>query len=192
MKANIFKIIVTLLFGIWNFTSCGEKEQKADSVIASNLLKSGMADTTQLTGNWELVKFAYTTDGNVISDVADISNVAIGLMALNYIEITIPNKEDFLSLCDRKSELCKFDLANICSFSFCHNIFCYSISENLTNFIMFLPPVVMINITLTKDGNDVFDALKNIYSFVIRDDELLIHFNGAKRKNLLILKKQQL
>jgi uncharacterized protein YcfL len=37
---------------------------------------------------------------------------------------------------------------------------------------------------------DICEALKNAYSFAIKDHELMIYFTGDDNKNLLILKKQ--
>ena len=45
-------------------------------------------------------------------------------------------------------------------------------------------------IQYTDDEIAVFDALKNTYSFVIKGNELIIHFTKAENRNLLILKKR--
>ena len=187
MKKLYFILLAVCLIGM---AACENKEPKDKQIIASNLLNKGSVDTALLVGEWELVKFAFTIDGNTISDVATISDVVNDMM-LNYISINVPNEEYVLSLCDIEPQLCTYDLSSIWTFSFCYSYLFYSVSENLTSFIISYFPY-MVNIILTDDGNDVMNALKNAYSFVIRSDELIIHFTGVKNKNLLILKKREL
>ena len=182
------KLYFLLLICFIGTVSCENKEPKDKQIIASNLLKNGSADTKLLVGEWELIKFAYTTDGNKISDIATISDVAVGFTTLNYIDITAPDEEYISYFCELEPKLCSYNLSSIFNFSFCYHFLFYSISENLTGFITSQFPF-MINIILTDDGNDVLNALKNAYSFVIRGDELIIYFTGVKNKNLLILKK---
>ena len=62
----------------------------------------------------------------------------------------------------------------------------HSISGNLIKLTMrgstfILPP---------QEEIDICEALKNAYSFAIKDNELMIYFTGIENKNLLIFKKR--
>ena len=172
--------------------ACKKDEPKnKDELINSNLLKTGTADPALLVGEWELVKFAYTADGKKISGIVDISNVAVGFTTLNYIDITIPDEKYVLSLCDIEPKLSAYDLSSIWNIGLCDRSYFYSISENLISFITSKNlSYFYINIILTNDGNNVLNALKNTYSFVVKDNELIIYFTEVEDKNLLILKKR--
>ena len=138
-------------------------------LIASNLLKTGTADTALLIGKWDVVKFAYTANGNEISDITAISKAMLTIpFAVTPVE---NNLEDRWRL-------------------YCVNSiwFVSSLSGNLIELAM--RGSTFVNVPDDHEENYIVLALINAYSFVIIDDELIIYFTGIEGKNLLILKKQ--
>jgi len=140
-------------------------------LIASNLLKKGSADTTFLIGKWDVVKLAYTANGNEISDVTAISK------AILTIPIAITPIENYLQ--DRW----KLDCVNSIWFV-------SSLSDNLIELAMCGSTFVYV--PDEHEENHIVSALTNAYSFVIIDDELIIYFIGIEDRNLLILKNNKL
>ena len=169
------------------FTNCGNqgteeydtKENEMDhDMISSNLLEIGDAlsfDPNLLIGEWESVKFAYTLDGNKISNVANISNcqITIADAILWYEDDELPDHEIFLYF-------------KVCSYA-------YSRSGNNGNNIKFIhekSACFAIEVPWTNDEMEVDKALRNVYYFVFINNELIIYFTGDKNKNLLIFKKR--
>ena len=148
------------------------KEQPDDEVIASNLSKKGSHDLELLLGEWECIKVAYTEDGYTISDVAPIDIEKLKSQGL----ITIFNfdqNEDF----------------------FCYPYYLnFSVSDNRLQFSEYefeVVPGARFNLFCEHEKDlEIIDFMMNMYSFVIRDDELLVHFTGIEEKNLLIFKKK--
>ena len=71
---NIVLVLLTLGLSIFG---CNKDKGKGDDelhdLILSNLLKNGAIDAALLRGDWDCIRFAYTTDGNTISDVTTLS-----------------------------------------------------------------------------------------------------------------------
>ena len=176
---KIYNIFLLLLLVGW---SCqmdeGKTTEEEDEgqpspfeVIASNLLKDGSDDLELLTGEWQCIEFAFTEDGNTIVNRAAID---VGKLKFN-----------------GKITFFKFDYADAC---FCYPYYLnYSISDNLINFSEYefdVVPTSRFNIFGKHDEDlEMIDVLMKTYSFVIRDDELIVHFVGVEDKNLIIFKK---
>lgn len=179
MKTNILKLtalcMVCMLFSFSCQTKINEDEQLlSPEQISTNLLKSEFTeiDPALLIGEWNITKFAYTADGKKISNVATISNCAVDI------------RDGFLL--NEDDELLGNELFSV-YFKIC--LTTYSISNNkIVQLIR--SDCWAINVPWTSDEIEIDNALKNAYSFVIIDNELLIYFTGVKNKNLLILTKR--
>ncbi len=183
-------VILCIVCTLFSF-SCQNKSEAdqplSDEQISSNLSKMGEIDPGLLIGEWDLIAFAYTGDGNKISDVAAISKVAAWVdvngsgLPLNRLTISDDNPMDYgnVESSDRLSG----------PWVFWPYYLYYSISENLISYSKEDYPYYIMD-TFTDEGYDVLNALRNTYSFFIKNDELIIYFIGAKNKNLLILKKR--
>jgi len=172
MKKLCFFLLTVCLMGV---VACKNNEPKDKQMIASNLLRKGSLDVNLIVGEWNCIKFAYTTDGNKISSVANISNCVVNIGDASFCGTT-------------DDELPSHNLSvyfKICCFP-------YLQSSNIINFIQDKSACFAILEPYTDDEIEVDKALRNAYSFIIRGDELIIHFIGVKNKNLLILKKNEL
>ena len=156
-------ILCVLMFIIYG---CGKDEQPlSDEEISFNLSKSGEFDPALLIGEWELVKFASTADGNKISKVVNVSG--------GRLEIPIaPTADD----CEIKRGQWRLQCANeifyICTIS--GNLI--ELKSCLRSYLGVGPPHVEYDCDLAFD---------NAYSFVIKGDELIIYFIKVEDKNLL-------
>ena len=176
MKKLLFLLLVVCLIG----TACEKESKDKHALISSNLSKKGSNDTKLLIGEWKLIKFAYTKNGENISDVKTISMVSAISLSYNTIEIRDDDPKQYIS--NAPSGLFgPWMVAN-------ENLF-YSISGYLISYSSSSDNVFLIDIHVTDEGYDVLNALMNTYSFVIKDNELIVYFTGDKNKNLLILKK---
>ena len=155
MKKKYF--ILAILISCF-FTIACDKDKDKDN---------GDVDSALLIGEWDCVKFAYTTDGSKISNV---SNISKGNLTIPYAPTpTEQNVEDRWRLNHTNS-----------------NLFICSLDGNLIE----LKLKGSTYAGSPQEEQDICEALVNTYSFVIKGDELLFYFNGVKGKNLLILKKQ--
>ena len=172
MKKIIKKAVFLLAMAI-TVAGCDSSvsELLSDELISSNLSKDGKTDPELLIGEWDAIKFAYTADGNSISSVSKISNCAV-------------NIRNSFSLTD--DEWPGYDISVV--FKFCS--YPYAISSEYLNYIVEKSACYAILIQYTDDEIEVDYALKNAYSFAIKDNELTIYFTGVKNNNLLILKKR--
>jgi len=139
-------------------------DDNLNDLITSNLSRKGVADPVLLIGEWDFAKYAYTEDGNVVSEVSTISGGYLKIVATKLINIT----DQWL-----------FENAN-------ENFYDFSLSGNLVKLrfrrgTYAMPP---------PEEVDIMTALKSAYSFVIIGDELLIYYTGKEDKNLLVLKKR--
>ena len=140
---------------------------QSDESISLNLSNGGEVDYELLVGEWDLINFAYTKDGKKISDASIISK---GCFTIPYVPTPIDSKVD---------ERCRLDHTNSIWF------IC-SIYGNLIKF----DPQGSTYILAPQEENEIVEALSNVYSFVIKGNELIVYFTGVKNKNLLILKKR--
>ena len=139
-------------------------DDELNNLITSNLSKQGVSDPKSLVGEWDFIKYAYTEDGDIVSDVVTISN--------GYLKIVAPK---LINMTDRWL----FKNVN-------ENFYDFSLSGNLVKLrfrtgTYAMPP---------QEEMDIMTALDNAFGFVIIGDELLIYYTGAEDKNLLVLKKR--
>lgn len=184
----IKKITLYLVSIVWlaGGLSCNNAEMELNSLF--NPSEHMKIDTEFLIGEWNIVKFAYTADGNKISDVAAITNVRLVIQTItgnNPVRCNL-NIEDIdleLSLsCVNWTGAYVSLSGNFINITHCGSTYLYAI-----------PP---------HEEYDITFALLNAYSFIIRGDELILYFQGddkdwrnsfliKENKNLLILKKNK-
>ena len=173
MKTNILKLTALCMLCTLFSWSCDTKniedDQQLSELISTNLLKNELVsiDPALLIGEWNCEKFAYTADGNTISDVVTISK---GSLTIPYAPTPIEhNAEDRWNLKHSNG-----------------NWFICSLTKNLIKLelrgstFMLSPP----------EEEEIVNALMNAYSFAIKGNKLIIYFTGVKNKNLLILEKR--
>ena len=147
---------------------------KAIDYCDYDLYYSHKSNPERLLGVWELVKFAYTPGGNVITDVAEISN---GTLAIMYIPPERPQygMYGYQWWFSGRNEY-------MYEFSFSGNMIELAVNHFFSRYPDFpLPP--------SPEEVELENAIKNAHNFVIKDDELIIFFAGIENKNVLILKK---
>jgi len=189
-------IIAIVLFLVGSFSACCNEEGQRNKhdIISSNLLRNGSVDTNLLVGEWNIAWFAYTTDGKKISNrteipidpTLDIEWIASqnGISITEAVEmvrprLTIPFKEQNDVVCEGLWTV------SVCNTS-CWD---YSINNNLINLELF--GSTLKNCPYPAE-DEVFRALSNAHSFVVRNDELIIYFTGVENRNLLIFKGREL
>lgn len=145
-------------------------QQLTDEQISLNLLNMegivGDIDTELLIGEWELVKFAYTANGNKIMDVAEKPYKSIFCISDYINELGVPTW-GFSCMSEFRVEY-------------------LILPPNLINLSVFQ---VSYEWADAPEQDAIVSALNNAYSFVIKGNELIIYFTGDKNKNLLIFKK---
>ena len=168
MKRQVF-IFVFIGFLSWSCQNKGEadlSEPLSDELISINLSKNGKTDPELLIGEWDAIKFAYTADGTKFSHSKNISS--------DY----VINMSDYFSYDDEHLGVVLF--AN-CGYHYSRKGNLISVLES-NCFAAIIP--------LTDDDSKIYGTLNNAYCFVIKDNDLIIHFIGAEKSNLLILKKR--
>jgi len=174
MKHLLKSYTVLLLMLVISFAGCNKDEDFVQQLITSNLAIKGKIEPELLVGEWDIIGYAYTKDGKKISKITNIDD--FDFWNILYIPfVTTPQDSKLeerwkLSLCQTywfdctlSGNLINLEHNSISGFSF--GIYCPA-------------------------DNDKFLAFKNAHSFVIRGNELIIHFTGIKDKNLLILRKR--
>jgi len=146
----------------------------------SNLLIGEGYSYREIVAKWELVKFAYTVDGENYKDIAVISKISEPSYSINEKIITVLHGNLNFTV----NELTTTTLIFTTEYYF------YSISDNSIRLTDYRNPLY-VNINYTDDAFDVMHALKYAQSYIIKDNELFIYFTGLKNKNLLILKKHE-
>ena len=167
----IFSIIMILFLGscqMKNETDNEDDQLLSDEQISSNLAKSGKIDPELLIGEWDAIKFAYTSDGEKILDLVSISSNSTVKM-------------------DNTTNLNE-ELLGPLLFMYCG--YFYSRSNNLINYLDEKTACFAIYISHTNVEIKIINALKNTYCYVIKDKELIIYFKGIENENLLIFKKR--
>ena len=174
-------ILCTLLS--WSCINIGDPnlpEPLSDEQISINLSENRKTDPELLIGEWDCEMFAYTVDGNKISNVKNISNLT---QLSSWYKIRIVDGDPTLYFIDAPPSL-------FGPVAFGASSHFYSISGNLISFSRKLGYSFGINLPVSDEVLDVRFALGNTYSFAINGNELIIHFTGVENKNLLILKKR--
>jgi len=160
-------LCIACLSFIWSCQMNENEGSVQDKLISSNLLKDGAIKPAFLIGEWDCIEFAYTSDGSQISNVSDISK---GSLTIPYAPTPIgQNLEDRWKLEHTNS----------------HWFIC-SLDGKLIK--LKLKGSTYVNGPLEEV--DLQEALMNVYSFVIKGNELIFYFTGNEDKNLLILKKR--
>ena len=166
----------TILCIVWLLlTGSCQSFLESHEEIASNLSKKGGIDYALLIGEWEPVRFAYTADGKGITNVKTIS------------EIVSNNPwHDVVVIYDNNDAA----LGQPFPWGCLNRTFYYFIDGNRIRFSRSSERGFGIVLQITDEGDAVLNALKNTYSFVVKDNELIIHFTGIEHRNLLILKER--
>jgi len=145
-----------------------EMDERDFDLISLNLAKQGSCDTVLLCGTWDIVAFAYTEDGNNISNITAISKGRLSVpVAITPIKNDPSNRWQLLHsnynwyICSILNYFIKFQLRG--------STYAYAPPEEV----------------------EIMIALTNAFSFVLKDKgkELVIYFKGDENKNLLILEK---
>lgn len=137
--------------------------KKDTATICENLFEQGIADTISLKGDWKFKNFAKTINGDKISNKETISSdYWIGFENNNI-----------------KGGICNdlwgnFSVSDNNQISISINSITFKLCDNETN----------------EMESKLLEALNNSECFVIRNNELLIHYTGDKNKNILLLTKK--
>ena len=142
-------------------------EEKQYDLITSNLSRQGVFDPEHLIGKWGFVTYAYTEDGIAISDILSKpkGNLQIKWTKANSFERHWEFKYENTSYYE-----------------------CY-LSGGLLELSFRGSTLIYVPDEQENEGN-LTNAIRNAYSYVIKDDKLLIYFTGASNENILIFKKQ--
>jgi len=171
MRTKILKLNVILFVLAVFAAGCNTNKTNDaldDNLIANNLLEKGKVDQSLLIGEWELIKFAFTTNGKKIIDIAEKPYPYCRFSISDYVnEFGIPTWG--------VSCLTPFRVEYLIS------------PPNLIKLSLYQTAYVLID---SPEMDAIVANLNNAYSFVINDDELIIHFKEINGKNLLIFKKQ--
>ena len=165
---GLFSVIIISLMG------CGKvTKEESPETIAANLLKQGTAEPELLLGEWALIKFAYTSDGNKISDR---NTITYNVQPITHPTLIIP--------------FAPTPIENSVSERWCLN---YINSTwyicSLTNHLIKLEGCGSTYIHAPVE-REITYAFGKSYSFVIKGNQLIIYFKGGDNKNLLILEKR--
>ena len=163
MEKNIKKAVFLLAMAI-AVAGCesSTSELLSDELISSNLSKDGEIDPELLIGEWDIIEFAYTADGNKISDAVTISK---GRLTIPFVPTPIES-----NMYERWILQYMNSLGFICSLD--RNLIKLEYAGSST-YIYATPPSEECDITL---------ALTNAYSFVIKDDNLFFYFTGIEKE----------
>ncbi|MCL2414678.1 MAG: hypothetical protein FWC94_05430 [Bacteroidales bacterium] len=185
---KITAISAILLMFIGSLTSCSGKEERLPpEQIASNLAQKGSIDPKHLIGEWDIVRFANTIDGN---------NISIGSAISINANLTIAVPVSLYYGCSTK----KIDFMWFLSTTAGKINFCCSLLGNLIDITR--GPGSMVFVMPPHETYDIEFAIANARSFVIKNNELMIYFRGDEKlwkdyfaikepKNLLILKRRE-
>ena len=144
--------------------------EETPEVIAENMLKQGTADLNLLPGDWLPISYGYTYDGN---NLFHSESILFGLLPL-------PDEE-----------LPKFVVPDNIENDWCLYFYNYykgncSLKSNIISFSYFDSMTAM---KPKPEEIGVVDAIRNAYSFVIKDNELIIYYKKGNKKNLLFFTK---
>jgi len=203
IKSYSFLCLITLCIVFsWSCQTKSEAGQPlSDEQKSHNLTKNGKIDPDLLIGEWDIIKFAYTPNGNKISNVANIPIDPIYdielIASLNGISIDEAIDRVRPKLQIPNPPINPLENEWLWNFSGCNWMeFKCSISENLINFIG--KGSTYKGCSPQSTDNEISFALLNAYNFVIKGDEFVIFFTGIenidkdKKKDFVILKKHNL
>ena len=136
-----------------------------DAEISHNLMKMGSVEPELLIGEWDILKFAYTADGEIISNESNFKN--------NF-KLKIPAAPTPID--DDGSGRWRLSARNSI-------YFICTLDGNLIDIEFRLS--TYMNVPAPHEEYDASFALANAYSFVIKGNELIIYFPKIKDKGLL-------
>jgi len=145
------------------------EEDERDDLIASNLAKQGEVNSASLFRSWDFVTYAYTEDGITISDIPTEPK---GHLQISRASLDSSPKSGWTFMYGRSI------------------YFETSLSGNLLSVELVIPSTPISDPDEKKMMENMMNALRNAYSYVIKDKELIIYFKNAADKNILIFKKQ--
>jgi len=198
MKLEKLKLLVMLLVLAIIFAGCKQNNVDTDLLtdeeISFNLLETGKIDPALLIGEWNIIKFAYTSNGHRIRNVVDIPidpdyDIAWiashnGISINEAIDAVTPKlKIPDPPITPPKNEWDYWDdvnehwvtNANVCwHLSVCNSsTWICSLSDNLINLKCYGSTLKGCS---NSAENDIAFALSNAYSFVVKGNELIIYF----------------
>ena len=184
------------------FLSC-QTERSGYNDIISNDLQEIVVDNPEISGSegentnpligeddhswkkilseWEPIKFAYSANGENYEDISVIPNNIAKPFNEMAKRITVYEGNAGFTVNELTTITCRFST----------EYYFYSISNNLIKLTDFRNPLY-VDIHYTDEAFDIMCALRNVYSFVIKGNELFVYFTGLKDKNILIFKKYEL
>ncbi len=149
-------VIILLTVSLLFSISC----KKDTSTICENILEQGIADSSSLVGEWELKSFAYTIYGRTIKEKEE-NDGALLVTDSNQIVLRVVGGNT-LSY--------NYELQN---------------DNHITNTggggTLINSPA-----DIAELENDLREALENTFCFVIKDNELLIHYNETDEPYITI------
>ena len=173
MKFNILSNITIKIINfaiILLFISCS---------FQSNMEDLETEDLESFVGNWEVMKFAYFDNNQLITN-----------------ETLIPEEKKSANISDYQIEISleknnfEFDTTVLLVYWF-PALYYYSIDGSSMNFLESKQTSYVYKI-YKDEGNDILHALTNTQRYEINGKELKIYFTGLNEKNVLILKKIKL
>jgi len=182
-KNLILSISLISILSVITVCSCQYTNETSDPIsdmISLNLSKDGKIDPELLIGEWDCIMFAYTADGcNILNETALSCALWDGRLTIP----VVPTPKDYIVNGDILWEaLWRFHYINS------HHLSC-SLSGNSIKLNLLFATKKYDEPECIKKEIDITTALKNAYSFVVKDNELIIYFTGVEDKNLLIFKK---
>jgi len=167
---KIFKLItlcaICILF-TWSCQMDNNEGNMRNELISTNLLKVGDIKPSLLIGEWDFIEFAYTSDGSKMSNVSDIYK---GSLTIPFAPTPIEQNLESRWRLDHTNS----------------TWFICSLNGNLIK--LKLNGSTLVGTPPEED--EIVTALMNVYSFIIKGNELILYFTGDEDKNLLILKKR--
>ena len=197
-KGAVYALCIVCLLLSWSCQNRGEPDLPkplSDELISFNLSENGKTDPELLIGEWDAVAFAYTTDGNKISNRIAIPSQSAWTedgkpITIPGARLTIPSTAAWID--DDGTDLWDLRVLNTIWYT-------CSISGNLIELICHAS--TCINVVTPHIECDMNVSFGNAKSYVIKGNELIIYFTRIddkdllshctiiENKNLLILKK---
>ena len=145
-------------------------DDELNDLITSNLSKQGASDSALLIGEWGFVAYAYTEDGIAISNIPSKPKGNLQI------------KDAEVNSFERQWE---FRYENASYYE------CY-LSGGLVELRFRSVTLLPVPDEDEEENEANFSkAFDGVYSYVIKDDKLIIYFTGSSDRNLLIFRKQQ-
>jgi hypothetical protein len=178
-KQSKFILSMMIILLCWSCQNVMDSDQRvSDELISTNLSKDGECDPKLLIGEWDAIEFAYTTDGNKLSNRNVISGRGSLIIPNEPFIENIENVEDILGDWERARNS-RWSLNCWNWFS----MFCSSSGKNEIEVKITCDTQVMVYTPHIE--YDLYFALSKAHSFVIKGNELILYFSEVKDKELL-------